>query len=132
VNPPIFLTIEEVEHLHEHEVERRGGSNGLRDLGMLESAMAMPQAGFGDEYLHEDIFEMAAAYLFHIVMNHPFIDGNKRAGFVAAVVFLDINGLELVISEDDAYDLVIGVCEGTVTKKALAAAFRENSAPFAE
>jgi death-on-curing protein len=132
VNPPILLTIEEVEHLHEHEVERRGGSNGLRDLGMLESAVAMPQAGFGDEYLHEDIFEMAAAYLFHIVMHHPFIDGNKRAGFVAAVVFLDINGLELVISEDDAYDLVIGVCEGTVTKKALAAAFRENSAPFAE
>lgn len=130
MNPPIFLTVEEVEYLHEHEVDRRGGSHGLRDRGMLESAMAMPQAGFGDEYLHTDIFEMAAAYLFHIVMNHPFIDGNKRAGFVAAFVFLDINGLELIMSETDAYDLVIGVCEGSVTKKALAAAFREHAVPL--
>ena len=111
-------------------MELRGGSHGLRDQGMLESAVAMPEAGLGDAYFHEDLFEMAAAYLFHIVMNHPFIDGNKRAGFVAAVAFLDVNGLELVMGQDAAYDLVIGVCEGTVTKKQLAAAFRKHSVPL--
>lgn len=132
MNRPVFLTIDEVEYLHQHEVERRGGPHGLRDRGMLESAVAMPQAAFGDEYLHADLFEMAAAYLFHTVMNHPFTDGNKRAGLVAAVVFLDLNGLELIMSEEAAYDLVIGVCEGTVTKRALAAAFRDNAEAFEE
>lgn len=73
---------------------------------------------------------MAAAYLYHIVMNHPFIDGNKRAGTHAALVFLADNGYAVTLSQDEKYDLVIGVCEGTVTKKALAAALRENAAPF--
>ncbi len=127
-----FLSVEEVEYLHAAQVDLRGGSHGLRDPGMLQSAVAMPEAGFGGTYLHADMFEMAAAYLFHIVMNHPFIDGNKRAGFVAAVAFLDLNGFQLMMHQADAYDLVIGVCEGTVTKKQLAVALRENSAPFAE
>jgi death-on-curing protein len=124
------LSVEEVLDLHEQLVQRFGGSHGLRDLGMLESAVAMPQAGFGDSYLHEDIFEMAAAYLFHIVMNHPFIDGNKRTGTHAALVFLADNGLAVTQTQAEKYDLVIGVCEGTVTKKQLAAAFRENAAPL--
>ena len=129
---PRFLSVEEVLELHEQLVQRFGGSHGLRDLGMLESAVAMPQAGFGDSYLHDDVFEMAAAYLFHIVMNHPFIDGNKRAGTHAALVFLADNGYTIELSQDEKYDLVIGICEGTVTKKQLAAAFRDNSAPFEE
>lgn len=127
---PRFLSVDEVLDLHEQLVDRFGGSQGLRDLGMLESAVAMPRAGFGDSYLHEDIFEMAAAYLFHIVMNHPFIDGNKRTGTHAALVFLADNGHRVALSQDEKYDLVIGVCEGTLTKKGLAAAFRENAAPF--
>lgn len=127
---PRFLSVEEILELHERLVERFGGSHGLRDLGMLESAVAMPQVGFGDSRLHEDIFEMAAAYLFHIVMNHPFIDGNKRTGAHAAFVFLADNGHAVTLPQAEKYDLVIGVCEGTVTKKALAAAFRQNSAPF--
>jgi len=129
---PRFLTVEEVLDLHEQLVGRFGGGHGLRDLGMLASAVAMPQAGFGDSYLHEDLFEMAAAYLFHIVMNHPFIDGNKRTGAHAAFVFLADNGYAVTLSQDEKYDLVIGVCEGTVTKKALAAAFRENAEAFEE
>ncbi|MBN2247276.1 MAG: type II toxin-antitoxin system death-on-curing family toxin [Coriobacteriia bacterium] len=127
---PRFLSVEEILDLHEQLVRRFGGSHGLRDIGMLDSAVAMPQAGFGNAYLHEDIFEMAAAYLYHIVMNHPFIDGNKRAGTHAALVFLADNGYAVTLSQDEKYDLVIGVCEGTVTKKALAAALRENAAPF--
>jgi len=129
---PRFMSVEEVLELHDQLVERFGGSHGIRDIGMLESAVAMPQAGFGESYLHEDIFEMAAAYLFHVVMNHPFIDGNKRTGTHAALVFLADNGYAVTLSQDEKYDLVIGVCEGTVTKKQLAAAFRENAAPFAE
>ena len=129
---PRFLSVEEILELHERLVERFGGSHGLRDLGMLESAVAMPHAGFGDSYLHEDIFEMAAAYLFHVVMNHPFVDGNKRTGTHAALVFLADNGLAVTLSQDEKYDLVIGVCEGTVTKRALASAFRENAQAFEE
>jgi len=129
---PTFLSVEEVIALHAAQIARFGGSDGVRDIGMLESAVAMPQMGFGDEYVHRDMFEMAAAYLFHIVMNHPFVDGNKRAGAHAALLFLADNGYALTLSDDVAYDLVIGVCEGTVTKQPLAAAFRDHAIPLAE
>ena len=129
---PVFLGVEDVLHIHEHGIALGGGSLGLRDNSLLESAVAMPQAGFGGEYLHTDIFEMAAAYLFHIVMNHPFIDGNKRAGFSTALAFLDLNGIEVLMSQTEAYNLVIGVCEGTITKQQLAAAFRDHAVPLAE
>ncbi|MBW6469330.1 MAG: type II toxin-antitoxin system death-on-curing family toxin [Anaerosomatales bacterium] len=127
-----FLDVGQVLTIHTVQVRRHGGSAGVRDPGMLESAVEMPRAGFGDQYLHEDLFEMAAAYAFHIVMNHPFVDGNKRTGFHAAAVFLDLNGWRLDLDDDTAYDLVIGVCEGTVTKKGLAEALRSGSAPLAQ
>jgi death-on-curing protein len=126
-----FLTVDEVLLFHEMQTARYGGIAGLRDRGMLESAVAMPEAGFGDAHLHEDIFEMAAAYLYHIAMNHPFVDGNKRTGTHAALVFLADHGLAVRMPEDTEYDLVIGVCEGTVTKKALAEALRSGSEPMA-
>jgi len=127
-----FLTVDEVLYFHEMQIDRFGGSRGVRDSGMLESAVAMPQAGFGGEYLHRDIFEMAAAYLFHLVMNHPFVDGNKRTGTHAALVFLADHGYTLALSQDKKYDLVIGVCEGTVTKRQLADALRDGSKPLPE
>lgn len=120
----VFLTTEEVLDVHADQVARYGGASALRDEGLLESALAMPLAGFGGEYLHRDLFEMAAAYLFHLVQNHPFVDGNKRAGAVAARVFLRLNGWDAPIAEDDMYDLVIGVAEGRVDKTAIADAFR--------
>ena len=129
---PRFLEVEQVLALHEIQLRLYGGSAGLRDAGMLESAVEMPRSGFGGEYLHADVFEMAAAYAFHIVMNHPFVDGNKRTGFHAALVFLDLNGYELVLDDGAAYDLVIGVCEGTVTKGQLAEALRDGSEPLPE
>jgi death-on-curing protein len=100
---PVFLTTEDVLAIQVDQVRRYGGSEGLRDEGLLLSALAMPQAGFAGEYLHGDDFEMAAAYLFHIVMNHPFIDGNKRVGAVAARVFLALNGWEVRLPADDLY-----------------------------
>ena len=127
MDTPVFLLLEEVVVLHAIQLDRFGGLDGIRDAGLLDSALAMPQAGFGDQYAHADIFEMAAAYLFHLVKNHPFIDGNKRVGFHAAYVFLQLNGWILEIPQDDAYDLVIATAEGRATKAEIAAAFRENS-----
>ncbi len=122
---PAFLTVIEVIELHDIQLSVFGGRAGLRDHGLLESAVAMPQMGFGAEYVHADLEEMAAAYLFHLVKNHPFIDGNKRVGFHAAYVFLALNGILLDMPDDVAYDLVIATAEGRVTKQEIARAFRD-------
>lgn len=88
---PTFLALDEVLEIHQQQIEMYGGSQGLRDAGALESAIAMPMATFAGRYLHPTIPAMAAAYLFHITQNHPFLDGNKRAGANAAITFLRIN-----------------------------------------
>jgi death on curing protein len=116
-----FLTVEVVLALHERQLDRFGGGTGLRDRGLLESAVAQPQASFGGTYAHEGLFAMAAAYLFHIVSNHPFVDGNKRVGLLAAQVFLDLNGVVLEHASDAFYDLTMGVAEGRIHKAAVAA-----------
>lgn len=123
---PTFLSLEEVLVLHALQLDRFGGLQGVRDTGLLESALAMPQAGFGDHFVHVDLYEMAAAYLFHIVKNHPFLDGNKRVGYHAAYVFLKMNGVTLDLSQDAAYDLVIAVAESRAEKPAIAQAFRDH------
>ena len=84
---PAFLTLAEVLEIQRDQLYRYGGEAGVRDMGLLKSALAAPMASFGGRFLHQDIFEMAAAYLFHVVKNHPFIDGNKRTGAVAFIVF---------------------------------------------
>jgi death-on-curing protein len=124
MNEPTFLSVAEVIALHDVQLVAFGGAAGLRDPGLLESAVAMPQMGFGEEYVHADLEEMAAAYLFHLVKNHPFVDGNKRVGFHAAYVFLALNGLVLDMPEEVAYDLVIATAEGRATKAEIGAAFR--------
>ena len=126
---PSFLTLLEILEIHADQIERYGGSTGIRDAGLLESAIAMPSAAFGDKYLHSDLFDMAAAYLFHIAMNHPFIDGNKRAGAAAALVFLAINGVEIDAEEDAFERAVISVAEGRWDKTAIAAFLRDNARP---
>ena len=88
---PVFLSLDEVLEIHEPRIERYGGSPGLRDAAGLESCVATPQATFGGELLHTSIPAIAAAYLFHLCQNHPFVDGNKRAGANAAITFLLIN-----------------------------------------
>ena len=130
----LFLTQEEVLRAHETQIALFGGSSGIRDLGLLESALSMPQASFGGTYLHADIYEMAAAYLFHIVSNHPFIDGNKRTGMVAAVTFLDLNGYWFNEGNDAELDdalesLVLSVACGETGKDEIAAFFREHCPP---
>jgi death-on-curing protein len=116
-----FLTVEAVLVLHQLQLERFGGGAGLRDRGLLESALAQPQASFGGTYAHDGLFAMAAAYLFHIVSNHPFVDGNKRVGLLAAQVFLHRNGVVIKHDSEAFYSLTMGVAEGRIDKAAVAA-----------
>ena len=113
--------------VHQDQIERYGGESGLRDVGLLQSAAATPAAGFGGRYLHEDLFEMAAAYLFHIVRNHPFVDGNKRVGAVAALVFLLLNEVEVDADEEEFEQAVLAVAEGKWDKPMVAEFLRERA-----
>lgn len=117
----VFLDVDDVVELHAAQLEVFGGGSGLRDRGLLESAVAQPQASFGDQYAHEGLFAMAAAYLFHIVSNHPFIDGNKRAGLLSALIFLDLNGITIARPSDELYELTMRVAEGRSEKAAITA-----------
>jgi death-on-curing protein len=125
---PIFLGLDEVIEIHHDQINRYGGPSGIRDIELLKSAISMPPATFGGEYLHKNLYEMAAAYLFHVVRNHPFLDGNKRTGAVAAVVFLIINGIELQADEESFEKLVRSVAEGKTDKAKIAEFFRNNTA----
>ena len=124
---PIFLGLDEVIEIHRDQIERYGGRAGVRDIGLLQSAIAMPQASHGGQYLHADLFEMAAAYLFHIVQNHPFVDGNKRVGIVAALVFLALNGVELRVSNEGLFQTVVAVAQGKFGKGTIAEFLRRHS-----
>jgi len=126
---PTFLTLDEVTAIHRDQITRYGGSEGVRDWNLLQSAIAMPATGFGGQFVHSDLCEMAAAYLFHIVQNHPFLDGNKRVGAVAAYVFLALNNVQVAAEEDAYADLVLSVARGETPKSAVAEFFRANTAP---
>jgi death on curing protein len=126
---PVFLTLEEVLESHRQQVELFGGSHGLRDAGLLESALAQPQAMFGGQYLHPDLCSMAAAYLFHLVNNHPFVDGNKRIGLDAALVFLELNDRSISAAKDELIDLVLQTAQGQATKPEIAEFFRQRVLP---
>ena len=124
---PRFLTFEEVLTIHEDRIRKYGGSSGLRDPGLLQSAMGSVASTFDGAFLHETIFEMAAAYLCGICSNHPFIDGNKRTALACALAFLRLNGIRIRSGEDSVYDLVIGVAEGRVSKAAVTAFLQEHA-----
>ena len=124
---PIFLGLDEVIEIHRDQIERYGGHPGVRDMGLLQSAIAMPQASHGGKYLHADLFEMAAAYLFHIIQNHPFVDANKRVGVVAALVFLALNGLEVNVPNEALFQTVLAVAQRKLGKDAIAEFLRRHS-----
>ena len=126
---PWFLDIDHTMRLHRSLIETYGGSEGIREVGLLHSALAMPQSPFGGEFLHRDLFEMAAAYLYHIVQNHPFIDGDKRTGAAAAIIFLSMNDMELIVEEETLVDLVLQVACGSVGKQEVASFMRTHVQP---
>ena len=115
-----FLGIDEVLALHADLIDRYGGAPGVRDLGLLESAVAAPEASFDGNYLHATLPEMAGAYLFHLAKNHPFVDGNKRIAAAAMFMFLYLNSLTLDCEEDELVALTVGAASGRVTKAEVA------------
>ncbi len=127
----IFVTIEEALHIHSCMVRKYGGEEGLRDRNLLESAMAAPQTGMFGQFFHSDVYEMAAAYLYHLVKNHPFVDGNKRAGAAVALVFLAGNGITLTLTQKEFYEMVLEVAVGTIDKAALAEILRKHAKSLA-
>jgi death-on-curing protein len=116
VTEPLFPTLDEARGIHADQIRRYGGRSGLRDLGMLQSALGVPETTFEGEFFHGTLFEMAAAYLFHIARNHPFVDGNKRTALMCALVFLGVNGRRLEAEPAALYELFDGVAAGSVDK----------------
>lgn len=114
---PLFLSLENIMSIHARMIASFGGAEGVADRGMLESAVAMPTAAFAGELLHKSLPAMAAAYLFHICKNHPFLDGNKRTAVVAAEIFLNVNGMRLDVSNEDLKQLCLGVAAGEISKE---------------
>lgn len=117
MNEPLFLTLDEVLQLHEYQIEHFGGDPDVLDLRLLESAIAQPCATWDGQFLHPDLASMAAAYLFHIVQDHAFRDGNKRTGAHAAIAFLGINDVDVDYPTDEAEALTLGVAKGEVPKE---------------
>jgi death-on-curing protein len=122
-----FLKLDDVLRIHVDQINRYGGRSQVHAPSMLFSALAMPRATFDGNYLHRDVFEQAAAILFHIVQNHPFTEGNKRTGAVAALVFLDLNGVDVTVGEDELFEIVMDVAQGISDKTDVANFLRTAS-----
>lgn len=120
-----FIPYEVIIRFHEDQIKLYGGSSGIRDKGLLESALAQPKASFGGVYVHRTIFEKAAAYGYHICKNHPFYDGNKRTALLAMLTFLDVNGWSLKADKKLLYATVVGLASGKLEKEELSS-FLEN------
>jgi death on curing protein len=120
-----FLTLSEVLMILQDQITRYGGDYGIRDLGLLSSAIAVPQASFGGQRLHSDVFSIAAAYAFHICQNHPFLDGNQRVALASSLVFLNLNGITLSDPKERIYSLMMSVAQSKASKAEIAAVFRE-------
>ncbi len=121
-----YLSVRQIAWLHERQIEAHGGSPGLRDRGGIEAAAARPQMTFGGEDLYPDSAAKAAALMHSLVMNHPFIDGNKRVGAMAAELFLRANGSDLVATDEDLIGVTLSVARGEINAEALAIWFRQR------
>jgi len=125
-----YLTLGEVVTLHQRVLAQSGGGRGVRDLGLLESALAQPKATFDGIDLHPTLIEKAAALGFALVANHAFVDGNKRIGHAAMEVFLILNGLEIHASIDEQESLMLDIAAGQRQRHDLAEWLRERSRPI--
>ena len=123
----VYLSVEQLLALHEAQVRAFGGSTGLRDRGGLEAAAARPQMTFGGEDLHPELADKAAALMHSIVVNHPFVDGNKRVGAMAAELLLAVNGVDLLASDEEIVETTLAVARGDVSAEALAIWIRQRT-----
>ena len=122
----LYLSVDQVLALHQALVGQFGGASGVRDRGSLESAVARPATTFGGEDLYGDLAAKAAALMHSLVLNHPFVDGNKRIGVAAAEFFLERNVSTLDASDEELEQLTLAVAEGRVAVEALAIWFRQR------
>lgn len=111
-----FLSYEQILFIHKNQIQNYGGMYSIRDKNLLKSAIVQPKITFKGKYLHVNIFQMAAAYLFHIVNNHPFIDGNKRTGLVVALVFLEMNNVLVNESNEKMEKIVLKIAQEKMDK----------------
>ena len=119
-----FLSLQDVLDIHQDTLDHEGGRSGIRDIGLIESAVAMPQQAVGGQYLHTDLAALAAAYLFHLANNHGFADGNKRVALSAAILFLLANGVTRLPDEEDAERVTLAVASGEMSKEQLTCWFQ--------
>lgn len=122
-----YLNIHQVLAIHTEVIEQTGGSGGIRDTGLIESAVARPRASFGGKDLYPDVFSKAAVLGHSLIRNHPFVDGNKRTGYMAIRLFLNINGYDIKASEDEKYKLVIEIAEKVRDEKSIAEWLKKQS-----
>ena len=125
-----FIPNEIVLTIHTDLLQRYGGEPGLRDRNLLESALAQPKITVGGKFAHKTIFDKAAAYGFHVCMNHPFIDGNKRVAFALMDVFLQKNGWEIVAQEEEAYSIMMSLASSKLSKAQLSSWLKDHSSRF--
>jgi len=122
-----FIPREVILHFHQQIIQLYGGVRGRGDKKLLGSALEQPKTSYDGISLHETIFDMAAAYGFHLCQNHPFLDGNKRIALVAMDTFLQANGYEIVVSEKEIFKLIMALSEGNISKQELSAWIKDNS-----
>ena len=123
-----FLSVDDVCAIHASTLEHEGGMAGVKNVGLLEAAVAMPRQQFAGSYLHKGLPAMAAAYLFHLCMNHPFNDGNKRAAAMASLIFLRLNGGRLRLNQKALEPVVLQVAGGEMNQTTLTALYIEGFA----
>ncbi len=120
MSDPVFLSLDDILQIHRDTINHEGGSPGIRDIALLESAVAAPRASFEGEYLHRSISEMTAALMFALNSNHGFVDGNKRVGTLAALVFRQVNGIEAFPPAPELESVTMVCAQGEMTREELA------------
>lgn len=122
-----YLTPQQVLLIHDQAIKRYGGSFGLRDLGLLESAIARPRASFDGEDLYHSVFEKSAALMHSLLKNHPFVDGNKRTALASAGIFLLLNGHRLINSHEEEVEFALKVENGSLSIEEIAVWFGKHT-----
>ena len=113
--------------IHADLLQRYGGEPGVRDVGLLDSALAQPKMTYSGKYVHRSLFNKTAAYGFHVCKNHPFVDGNKRVAFVLMDIFLQKNGWEIISPEEEGYRMMMDLASGKLTKARLSSWLKRHS-----
>lgn len=126
-NDPVFLNLDDILQIHQDTISHEGGSDGVRDIALIDSAVAVPKASFGGEYLHNGLAAMTGALMFALIANHGFVDGNKRVGTMAALVFRDINGENSFPPAQDLEETALSLARGEMSRDELASWWRRWS-----